>query len=177
MRVPSNRMRPRLAETNSDQIGPRIVQVITTLIAAALLLLNFQPILITVIEIVVLLIWTSSILDRRFLNRLASGRSAESICTFARSFDCRAVDTWVIRAVYETLQETLAWDGFPMRVSDRISNDLRLDDEDLDYVAEVIAERSRRTLRESESNPFLGRVATVRDLVLFFAHQGRAKAA
>ena len=177
MRVPSNRMRPRLPGTYSDRGSPRIVLAITALITAALLLFNVQPVLVTVIEMLVLWSWTSLILDGRFLNRLASGRNAESICTFARSFDCRAVDTWVIRAVYETLQEWIASDGFPMRASDRISDDLRLDDEDLDYLAEEIAERSCRTLSDSESNPFYESVTTVRDLVLFFAHQGRSQAA
>ncbi len=30
--------------------------------------------------------------------RLSADRQGESICSFARSFDCREVDTWVIRS-------------------------------------------------------------------------------
>ena len=177
MRVPSNRMRPRSPVTCSGQSSPRIVLAITAFIAAALLLVNVQPVVVTVVEGLVLLGWTVLILDARSLNRLASGRKAESICTFARSFDCRAVDTWVIRAVYETVQASLASDGFPIRASDRISDDLHLDDEDLDDLAEEIAERSCRTLSDSESNPYCGELATVRNLVLFFAHQGQSQPA
>ena len=153
------------------------VLVITTLIAAALLLLNVQPGFITVVEVVALLCWTGFLLDKSFLERLASNRSGESICTFARSFDCRAVDTWIVRAVYETLQETLASEAFPLRASDRISDEMHLDDEDLEDLAEDIAERCHRTLDESESNPLYGRVETVQDLVLFLANQVRTRAA
>lgn len=41
------------------------------------------------------------------LARMAQGRAGESICQFARSIDCRRVDTWVVRAVYEELQRSL----------------------------------------------------------------------
>src|SRR5471032_295887 len=57
--------------------------------------------------LVVTLVLDSS-LQRRRLRALAAQRSGESICDFARSFDARAVDTWVIRAVYEALQDYLA---------------------------------------------------------------------
>eukprot|EP01034_Spumella_vulgaris_P040373 gene40373-49929_t len=42
------------------------------------------------------------------LSLLAARRPGHSICHFAREFDCHAVDTWVIRAVYETLQDECA---------------------------------------------------------------------
>ena len=42
-------------------------------------------------------------LGRREALRLAQSRAGESICQFARSIDCRRVDTWVVRAVYDLL--------------------------------------------------------------------------
>jgi hypothetical protein len=150
---------------------------VTTLSTVVLLFLNVQPGVVTVFELFVLLGWTSLIVDGRFLARLASDRRTESICTFARSFNCRAVDTWVIRAVHATLQESLASQRFPMRETDRLRDDLRLDDEDIEDLADLIAERSGRTLSDAESNPFYGQMVTVGDLVLFFAHQQRSQTA
>ena len=34
-------------------------------------------------------------------------RTRESICEFSRAFEVRETDTWVIRAVYEQLQQQL----------------------------------------------------------------------
>ena len=104
-------------------------------------------------------------------------REGHSICHFAREFDCRAVDTWVIRAVYETLQDELApyHPAFPLSVTDRLVEDLGIDPEDLDLgIAPGVAERSMRTLEHRERNPLYGRVETAGDLVLFF--QGQAQA-
>lgn len=176
MRVPSNRMLPGFSESDSIWSRPHVVLSVTTLSTVVLLFLNVQPSVVTVFELLVLLGWTSLILDGSFLARLAADRRAESICTFARSFDCRAVDTWIIRAVYATLQESLPSDGFPMRATDRLWNELRLDDEDVEDLADLIAERSCRTLGDAESNPFYSQMVTVRDLVLFFAHQQPSQA-
>lgn len=41
------------------------------------------------------------------IKRLAASRAGESICEFARSFERRRVDAWIIRAVYDELQEYL----------------------------------------------------------------------
>lgn len=105
--------------------------------------------------------------------RIASSRE-DSICTFARSFDFRRIDTWVIRGVYEELQGLLARDGrpFPIRAQDELVRDLRIDPEDIDMsLAPAIAQRTGRNLEKSERNPYFGKVHSVADLVMFFEHQ------
>ena len=98
--------------------------------------------------------------------QVAKIRRGESICEFARSFDYRSIDTWIIRAVYQELSEQ-----FPIRASDRLENDLHIDGEDLDDTCRLIARRSGRSLQRWEDNPLFGSVRTVRDLVLFLHHQ------
>jgi len=110
---------------------------------------------------------------------LASERTGESICEFARSFNTREVDTWVIRAVYEQLQEYLApiQPAFPVRGSDRLVKGLLEDPDDLDLsLINEIAERTGRSLDNAENNPLFGKVLTVEDLVLFFNAQARNSA-
>lgn len=113
---------------------------------------------------------------RRKLQALASQRSDESICAFARSFDARAVDTWVVRAVYEQLQAELhdLSPKFPVRASDDLLHHLMLDPDDLDLsLAPDIAQRTGRSLDDTGRNPYFANVHTVKDLVLFFNAQPR----
>lgn len=101
---------------------------------------------------------------------LASVRSDGGLCEFARSFDCRTVDTWVIRAVYEELQEELGGvGGFSLKPTDRLMEDLGIDPHDLDLtVVPVIATRTGRSLDNCTANPYFGRVKSLGDLVQFF---------
>ena len=103
----------------------------------------------------------------------ALSRGEEGICEFARSFDRRAVDTWVIRAVFEELQEELGQpQPFPLRAGDRLVEDLGIDLEELDLMhGPAIASRAGRSLERCPSNPYGGRVRTVADLVHFFNAQ------
>jgi hypothetical protein len=98
---------------------------------------------------------------KRHLTELARARAGESICEVSGSFDTRKTDTWVIRAVYEQLQLQLRWicPEFPARATDRLIEDLWLDpdDIDLDLLADV-ASRTRRSIRDTRSNPFRGEV-------------------
>ena len=113
-------------------------------------------------------------LQKRRLRTLAAQRVGESICEFARSFDPRAIDTWVVRAVYEQLQDNVApyFPHFPLRASDHLSKPLIFDQDDLDLtLVPEIAERTGRSLHGIEANPYFGKVKTVRDLVLFFNAQ------
>jgi hypothetical protein len=115
--------------------------------------------------------------EQRQLHALASAREGQTICEFARDFDVRAVDTWVVRAVYEQLQGHLrhVHPSFPVRANDRLKEDLLLDDEDLDMdIVQEIEHRTGRSLACGAANPYFGRVRTVRDLVLFFQHQPRS---
>lgn len=108
------------------------------------------------------------------LRCLAAEREGQSICEFAREFDAREVDTWIIRAVYEQLQLQLTHThpAFPIRASDRLKEDLLLDDDDLDMdIAVEVEQRTGRILDGSNANPYFGKVKTVRDLVMYFQAQ------
>lgn len=108
------------------------------------------------------------------LARMAQGRAGESICQFARSIDCRRVDTWVVRAVYEELQRSLsAVVAVPLRLTDNLQSDLRLDADDLDDLVVDMAQRARRSLADTSANPLFGKVITVGDLVEFLQAQPR----
>jgi len=110
----------------------------------------------------------------RRLRTLVTEREGESICDFARSFNAHEVDTWVIRAVYEQLQQylTSVAPHFPVRPEDRLLGQLidDPDDLDLDLVYEI-ASRTGRTLEDVEKNAYYSQVHTVRDLVFFFNSQ------
>ncbi|MEM1098181.1 MAG: hypothetical protein AAGH92_05270 [Planctomycetota bacterium] len=101
--------------------------------------------------------------------QMIEARRGESICGFARSFDCRQVDTWVVRAVYEA---STAAAGFPVRADD---DEVTLDvDRDIfDFIAEEVAQRSGRTFENAEANPYYTKVTTLRNMVRFFCGQPR----
>lgn len=108
------------------------------------------------------------------LARMAQDRAGESICQFVRSIDCRRVDTWVVRAVYEELQRSLSVAvAVPLRVTDHLQRDLRLDADDLDDLVVDMAQRARRSLADSSANPLFGKVTTVGELVEFLQAQPR----
>ena len=113
--------------------------------------------------------------DRPRLASLAAGRQGESICSFARSFDCRAVDTWVIRAVFEELQPYCRFGRgtLPLRPSDDLVGVLCIDEEELDELAEDIADRAGRSMEGCVDNPLYGNVKSVSDLVMFLVKQPR----
>lgn len=104
------------------------------------------------------------------LAKLAQERKELSICEFARSFDCRSIDTWVIRAVYETIQNYVSTPEalIPIKAEDDLADVLEIDDEDLDM--DLLVEMLQRTSRskdDTSSNPYYGKVKTVADLVYF----------
>lgn len=114
--------------------------------------------------------------EKKHFARLLQTRSEASICHFARSIDCRHVDTWVVRAVYDELQACLAHHRarFPLRVTDRLGADLQIDGDELDLsLVPDIAQRTGRDLSSTQANPFFGKVTTVGDLVKFFNAQPR----
>ena len=115
----------------------------------------------------------------RHFEELLKGRENDSICTFSRHFECREIDTWVIRAVYEQLQLYLKneKDHFPVRATDDVFQDLKIDDEDFEYdLVEEIAQRANRTLENAESNAYYGKASIVENLVFFFNQQPRKNA-
>ena len=129
--------------------------------------------------VIALLVVLSVVENKRHKTRLvalAESRSGESICEFARSFEPKEIDTWVVRAVYEQLQRYLSEDtSVPVRATDRLKEDLPIDSEDLemDLMAEI-AQRTGRSLDNTIDNPYYDKVRTVGDLVLFFNAQPRS---
>ena len=112
--------------------------------------------------------------EQRRLQALAASRPGESICEFARSFDSRQVDTWVIRAVHEELQEALHCEckGFPVRASDDLGRDLfNHDSEVVEDLIPVVAARTGRSILDTESNPYWNKIRTAADLVHFINAQ------
>jgi hypothetical protein len=137
----------------------------------------YHPYIIGVVSVVTLAIGVRNKRRwRRHLADLAEARKGESICEFSRAFDARNTDTWVIRAVYEQIQQQLRWvyADFPVRATDRLIEDLGLDPDDIDMdVISDVAGRTGRSLRHAQANPFCGRMQTVQDLVAFFCAQDR----
>jgi hypothetical protein len=110
---------------------------------------------------------------------IGAGRTGESICTFARTFNLRVVDPWIVRAVYEEIQAQFGKSvpQFPVRATDHLAQDLGIVNEDLDALAEDVAYRSKRSLAAPEQNP-IKKIETVADLVFFLHHhQPRGSAA
>lgn len=103
------------------------------------------------------------------LGALVESRPDASICTFARDFDRRSVDPWVLRATWEELQKCFGpkWNPFPIRASDRIEQDYGIPYDDLGDVWEIVARRAGRSLDDTENNPYYARVETVSDFVHF----------
>lgn len=126
------------------------------------------------------LLWLARAQSKREARQLlawASQREGQTICEFARDFDARAVDPWIIRAVHEQLQDQLkhVHPSFPVRADDRLKEDLLIDDDDLDMdLAQQVGARTGRSLDGSADNPHFGKVRTVRDFVLFFQSQPKS---
>ncbi len=117
--------------------------------------------------------WLEGKRQRRKMRTIVASRTGESICTYARQFDYRRLDTQTMRATFEELQPWMISreEIFPFRASDRFEEDLHFDGEDLDMMAYDIARRCQRSMENVESNPYFGSVKTVHDLVLFLNHQ------
>jgi hypothetical protein len=108
------------------------------------------------------------------LRTIGESRAGDSICTFVRALAIRELDTWVVRAVFEQLQNHLrdSYAQFPLRPSDHLFEDLRIDPDDLDEeLLGQIAQRSGRSLSDCRANPYHGKVATVEDLIRFLCAQ------
>ena len=145
------------------------------LLTAAIVI--YQPIYLAIIAGIALVALAWSKFEEpkieRYFAKLREERKGLSICEFAREFDSRAVDTWVIRAVYEQLQAVLATrQNVPIKASDNLFDTLKLDEDDLNLdLVEEIAQRTGRSTENFQSNPYYGKVITARNLVLFFNHQ------
>ena len=175
MRQPSRRMPP--SPTKPMTLAGKIALALFGLAVAALFWSH--PLLL--VPLVAVVAWgvVISFQGSRRLAQLSAQRPGESICTFARSFDYRTVDTWAIRAVFEELQPCCRFKHgtMPLRATDNFDHDLRIDGEELDAMAEDMAFRAGRSMENTVENPLYGKVSTVSDLVLFLVNQPRRKAA
>lgn len=150
------------------------------LLSLATAIVVYQPIYLAIIAGITLLALAWSKFEEpkieKYFAELCEERKGLSICDFAREFDSRTVDTWIIRAVYEQLQAALATkQKLPIKASDNLFATLKLDEDDLDLdLVEEIAQRTGRSTENYESNPYYGKVTTARNLVLFFSHQAGA---
>jgi hypothetical protein len=150
--------------------------LVLTLLAAGLLAAAIFSTGGRVVLGIVLLIALHRTWDDRRLRRLAMTRPGESICTFARAFDRRKTDFWIVRAVYDELRPYCTFRGgqFPVRRTDSLTDDLYIDGDDLEGIARDAAIRVGRVFENLEANPWYGRVATVGDMVAFVQHQPKA---
>ena len=135
------------------------------------------PIILVIVPILVYIEIKNKNERKVHFRNLLLDRENDSICTFSRSFDCKEIDTWVIRAVYEQLQNYLKNEKakFPIRPQDDIYTDLKIDDEDFEMdIVEEIAFRAGRTLENSEENRYYGKANIVENLVYFFNEQPKS---
>ena len=176
MRTPSNRILP-LPNKKMGMYGYLIILLMLISIVGLVLSTYDKPLIWAIIGCIGVFSWISFVRMKRRLGLLAAERQNEDICKFAKSFDYRNLDTWIIRATYEELQGYLkiATDKFPIRATDRLKEDLNLDPEDLDDIAHNIAERAKYDMSETKNNPLYDKVNTVADMVLFFSYQPKLK--
>jgi hypothetical protein len=119
------------------------------------------------------------VMNTRRLRRLARERLADSICRFARSLDYRRLDTKVIRAVYEGMQDNLAHvcPAFPVRTSDKVAQMYRIDPEDYEDMVVEIADQVGRSLKDYERNPYYSQTSTIGGLIEFLCAQPKVQPA
>lgn len=168
-RIPSNRMPEYVVE----RLGVRAAFLLAAyLVFVSALLMRVvweQPWIIVALVVIVAVV---AVYEEYRRYRYARQRVGESLCTFARSFDYRSIDTWIIRAVYEQVQPLV---DFPLRKTDRFDKNLDLDDV-LGEIAEQVAQRTCRTLTNEQDNPWYKKVETLEDLVKFFSCQPKQAA-
>ena len=126
---------------------------------------------------IAIFVWIASEYERLNIEALKKTREGEDIGSFARSFDYRTVDTWIIRAVYEEINNELGFDdnSVPIRASDNLEKDLKIDDEDLFFIYDCVASRASVSDENIENNPYYNKVKTVKDLVLFMDAQPKCR--
>ena len=137
-----------------------------------------EPIFMPIILLIIFLSWVSGysyvkkMKEKRLM--MAAKREGCDIGTFAKSFDYRKIDTWIIRAVYEELHKFVSTKKIqlPILATDHLKEDLNIDEDMLDdIIMEKIAQRTGRTFEDCEKNPYFDNLNTVSDLVGYFNYQ------
>ncbi len=174
----------KLASRFMPEYKPQKGSKIALFVAACIFLavLYYSPIAIAVLGGIAILSFVWSCFEQpqidAYFAKLLEERKGLSICNFAREFNAREVDTWIIRATYEEVQKVMCTDqAIPLKSEDHLFETLKLDEDDLDLdLIEIISQRTGRSLDKYENNLYYGRVTTVRNLVLFFNCQPESNA-
>ncbi len=128
-----------------------------------------------VILIFIVLILVLSGVGVEKYEKLKRSRKEWDIGKFAKEFNLKEVDTWVVRAVYEAVYDEVE---IPIKADDDIDKDLRIDMGDLGF-DEILINVSQRTGRvlteESVAYNDIENITSVRDLVYFFNQLPREK--
>ncbi len=173
---PPSRYMPKFTDTPTSAFGWVILPFLLSLL---LWLVWAAPYLLLLIPVFFAMEFWDRRNRRRHFSLLLRERQNDSICSFSRHFEFRKVDTWVIRAVFEQLQNYMNSENenFPIRPTDDVFIDLKIDDEDFEFdLVEEIAQRTGRSLEDAESNPYYGKANIVENLVYFFNEQPKANA-
>ena len=154
------------------------IAVIATLLALGTWLAVAVPLL---AAIIVAFLGVCYLLDRRRtrpLLRLRRERAHEGLCTFVRAFPRTERDPHILRGLYEEIGPYVTARGMrvPIRPTDLLVEDLLLDGDTLDEIADTVAERAGRDMATAQSNPLFRQVRTVADLVAFLRGQPRVAA-
>ena len=170
--MPSRFMRRAVG---SGQTPVRAWAVLVALVSIALYLLYLHPYAVGAFAIAITIrSWFTNVHYRKKFAHLAKSREGESICDFAKAFESRDTDTWVIRAVYEELQRGVEGFGvkLPIRPDDSLQEIFAVDPDALDFdIAPRIAERTGRDFSDLEANPLYGKITSAADMVRFFNRQ------
>jgi len=174
MRKPSRQMPAYVP----DNAGPAPVRygVLTMMLAGFAGVVIAKPAILACIAAFILFIVVVSFFgkdDTPHFQALKEQRLGESICTFARAADCRHNDSWIVRAIYEETKACLPENhrDTPLRWDDHFVDDLKLESEDVEDIAEAVAQRAGYSLDDCSANPLNGKVSTLGDLVLFMMQQ------
>jgi hypothetical protein len=136
-----------------------------------------MSILIIAVGTVAILVLFGSVREYYRMKKIAKSRGEPDICSYARSFDYRKVDTEIMREVFVSLQD---WTGkyngidFPVKAEDSFDSIYEMDREDLSYLCVTIAEKLKINLDDVQNNPYWSELNTVKDLVIFFDYQKHA---
>ena len=132
--------------------------------------------IIILISLFLVVFWVVSAKYYRKMKQIAIKRGNPDICAYARSFDCKNVDTKIIREVFEQIQK---WAGkyndipFPVQAEDHFDDLYCIDPDDLNEIYIEIAEKLNISTENIENNPYWNQIETVKDLVLFLDNQPR----
>ena len=145
--------------------------LIFLLIISAIYSVSSTPYLFLIIPVLAVYIYYENKRAKTKFSLLAEERKEVSICEFARSFNTKKVNTWVIRAVYEQIQAYVPT-TIPIKENDTLFELLEIDEEDLEFnLFAEISQRTGRSLEGLENNKYFKKLKTVGDLVYMFNEQ------